>query len=86
MCLCLSLSLVGNLTLADLNIVLFRYKAEEEADGNGFSVYNIPSVGEMTFCGLRGKFIQLSIIKICFISVCSLLLVSIFFSMRSCIQ
>ena len=52
-------AIVGNLTLSDLNTVLFRYKSEEEADGNGFGVYNIPHLGDMTFCGLRGNGIKL---------------------------
>jgi len=49
-------AIVEHLTLADLNVVLFRHRKEEESDGKGFSVYNVPGFGEMTFCGLRGWF------------------------------
>ncbi|XP_060552915.1 glycogen debranching enzyme-like isoform X1 [Ruditapes philippinarum] len=47
-------SIVSALTLNDLNVALFRCKQEEEADGNGFSVYNIPGYGDFNYCGLRG--------------------------------
>lgn len=64
-------AIVGNLDLNDLNIVLFRYKTEEEADGNGFSAYNIPSYGDMTFCGLRGIVLFLSTFFVPFNSMLS---------------
>lgn len=48
-------SIVSAMSLADLNLALFRCAGEEEADGKGFSVYNIPGFGSMNFCGLRGN-------------------------------
>ena len=48
-------SIVSALTLDDLNVALFRCRGEEEADGNGFSVYNIPGYGDLNYCGLGGK-------------------------------
>lgn len=48
-------TIVSMLSLADLNRILFRCKAEEEAEGNGYSTYNIPGSGEMVYCGLRGE-------------------------------
>ena len=48
-------SIVANLSLADLNTVLYRCRGEEESDGNGYGTYNIPGYGHMLYCGLRGK-------------------------------
>ena len=47
-------TIVSNLTLADLNRIFFRCKAEEESEGHGYSAYNIPGFGDMVYCGLRG--------------------------------
>ena len=48
-------TIVSNLTLADLNKIFFHCKAEEEAEGNGYSTYNVPGYGDMVYCGLRGS-------------------------------
>ncbi|XP_052775290.1 glycogen debranching enzyme-like isoform X2 [Mya arenaria] len=56
-------AIVSDLSLADLNIALFRNRSEEEADGKGFGVYNIPGFGDMTFCGLRGVSTVLSNVR-----------------------
>ena len=44
-------AIVGNLSLADLNIALFRCTGEESQD---FGVYSLPHFGEMKYAGLRG--------------------------------
>ncbi|KAL4235669.1 hypothetical protein ACF0H5_004064 [Mactra antiquata] len=56
-------SIVSALTLSDLNIALFRCRGEEEADGNGYSVYNIPGYGDLNYCGLRGVSTVLSLVR-----------------------
>lgn len=46
--------IVRKLTLVDLQRVLYRSSAEEQADGKGFDLYNIPEFGPMLYCGLQG--------------------------------
>ena len=46
--------IVEKLTLVDLQRVLYRSGAEEQADGKGFDLYNIPELGPMVYCGLQG--------------------------------
>ena len=50
-------TIVSKLSLADMNRIFFRCKAEEESEGNGFSTYNVPGFGDMVYCGLRGMLI-----------------------------
>ncbi|XP_032801915.2 glycogen debranching enzyme [Petromyzon marinus] len=45
-------ALVSQLSLADMNILLYRCDAEEKEDGGG--VYNIPGIGGLTYAGLQG--------------------------------
>ncbi|KAJ8012292.1 hypothetical protein DPEC_G00067150 [Dallia pectoralis] len=44
--------IMSNLTLADLNILMFRCDSEEKEDGGG--CYNIPSWGSLKYGGLQG--------------------------------
>lgn len=43
---------MSKLTLAELNVLLFRCDAEEQEDGGG--CYNIPSWMPMKYGGLQG--------------------------------
>lgn len=45
-------SLMSKLTLAELNVLLFRCDAEEQEDGSG--CYNIPSWMPLKYGGLQG--------------------------------
>lgn len=45
----------SSLDLVDLNVALYRADAEErDATDRKFGVYDIPSVGRLTYCGLEG--------------------------------
>jgi len=45
----------GDLSLVDLNVVLYRADNEERDVTDGeFGVYNIPGLGAMVYCGLEG--------------------------------
>ena len=52
--------LVKQLTLVDLERILYRSSPEEQSDGKGFDVYQIPNSGSMYYCGLQG---QMSILE-----------------------
>ncbi|KAK3584948.1 hypothetical protein CHS0354_009632 [Potamilus streckersoni] len=56
-------AIVSHLTLAELNIVLYRCDPEEKADGNGFGAYHVPGVSDMVYCGLRGVMSMLADIR-----------------------
>ena len=47
-------AIVGQLSLTDLNHVLYRCDAEERDDGNGFGAYDIPGQGPFVYSGIRG--------------------------------
>ena len=57
--------LIDQLTLVDLNRVLYRSSLEEQADGNGFDVYIVPNYGPMVYCGLQGQMSILEKIRLC---------------------
>lgn len=44
---------MSHLTLADLNILLFRCESEEQEDGGG--CYSIPGWETLKYAGLQGK-------------------------------
>jgi glycogen debranching enzyme len=46
--------IVKQLTLIDLERVLYRSSIEEQSDGKGFDVYSIPDYGKLHYCGLQG--------------------------------
>ncbi|CAF1175151.1 unnamed protein product, partial [Adineta ricciae] len=46
--------IMKQLTLVDLQRILYRSSNEEQADGNGFDVYFIPDYGQLNYCGLQG--------------------------------
>ena len=48
-------SIIGNLSLSDLNRVLYRADPEERDDGNGGGVYVLPETGALVYCGLQGR-------------------------------
>ena len=52
-------SVVSNLTLDDLNRVMYRVDAEERDDQFGLATYNIPNHGNLCFSGLRGMHLSL---------------------------
>lgn len=45
---------LDELTLADLNRVLYRCHQEEQDEGFGFGAYNVPDHGDLVYCGLQG--------------------------------
>ncbi|CAF1046004.1 unnamed protein product [Adineta steineri] len=46
--------IIKELTLIDLERILYRSSDEEQADGKGFDVYLIPDYGKLNYCGLQG--------------------------------
>ena len=49
-------AIIANLSLSDLNRVLYRADPEEQDDGNGGGVYVLPDTGPLMYCGLQGQF------------------------------
>ena len=47
-------AIIGNLSLSDLNRVLYRADPEERDDGNGGGVYVLPDTGALVYCGFQG--------------------------------
>ncbi|RMX46887.1 hypothetical protein pdam_00020742 [Pocillopora damicornis] len=45
--------ILANLSLSDLNRVLYRADPEERDDGNGGGVYVLPDTGPLVYCGLQ---------------------------------
>lgn len=56
--------IVKKLTLIDLQRILYRSSVEEQADGNGLDVYNIPDYGKLPYCGLQGQMSVLEKIRL----------------------
>ena len=54
-------SIIENLSLCDLNRVLYRADPEERDDGNGGGVYVLPETGSLVYCGLQGKTRMISV-------------------------
>lgn len=50
--LCVVNRIMSKLTLADLNVLLFRCEAEEQEDGGG--CYSIPEWESLKYAGLQG--------------------------------
>jgi glycogen debranching enzyme len=46
--------IIKELTLVDLERILYRSSLEEQADGKGFDVYSIHDYGKLIFCGIQG--------------------------------
>lgn len=49
-------AIIANLSLSDLNRVLYRSDPEEQDDGNGGGVYVLPDTGPFVYCGLQGQY------------------------------
>lgn len=56
--------IVNNLTLADVNRVLYRCDDEEKDEGRGGGAYVIPNHGPLQYCGLQGFISALSEIRV----------------------
>lgn len=56
--------IVKKLTLVDLERVLYRTSVEEQADGKGFDVYEVPDYGKLHYCGLQGQMSLLEKIRL----------------------
>ena len=56
--------IVKKLTLVDLERVLYRSSAEEQADGKGFDVYFVPDHGQLVYCGIQGQMSLLDNIRL----------------------
>jgi len=55
--------LVENLTLRELNRVLFHCNEEELSDGLGIGVYDFPNFGKLPYCGIAGIAVQMAKIR-----------------------
>ncbi|CAF3847295.1 unnamed protein product [Rotaria sp. Silwood1] len=47
--------IIKQLTLVDLERVIYRTSIEEQSDGKGFDVYLIPDYGKLVYCGIQGQ-------------------------------
>ncbi|CAF4553443.1 unnamed protein product [Rotaria sp. Silwood2] len=47
--------IIKQLTLVDLERIIYRTSFEEQSDGKGFDVYNIPDYGQLIYCGIQGQ-------------------------------
>ena len=56
--------IVKNLTLIDLERILYRSSIEEQSDGKGFDVYSIPDYGKLVYAGLHGQIVILDKIRL----------------------
>ena len=46
--------LVEQLTLVDVERIVYRSSSEEQSDGKGIDVYSLPGWGPLVYCGLQG--------------------------------
>lgn len=56
-------AIVADLTLSDLNRVLFRADSEERAEGRNCGAYSFPRIGPLVYCGLQGLMSVLSEVR-----------------------
>jgi len=56
-------AIIGNLSLSDLNRVLYRADPEERDDGNGGGVYVLPETGALVYCGFQGMCLSVLLVS-----------------------
>ena len=56
-------SIIDNLSLVDLNKVMYRCGTEESEDGFGGGVYSIEGYGDLVYCGLQGDLFTTRVVR-----------------------